>query len=143
MAPTSAGALKSANVVRAGAGLRALPSSSTLRRSVNSKGMFQSKQIARRPVTRSVLEAPRMDQAATTGASLNPSEVLIEKLAAMGAPNDTDLHKMSDLADRLFLWDDVPKLGKCAPEPSLNFLHVSLMLLNTQSKSPKTVILMN
>jgi allene oxide cyclase len=36
---------------------------------------------------------------------------LIEKLAAMGKPNDTEYSKMSDLADRLFLWDDVPKLA--------------------------------
>lgn len=73
-------------------------------------GQFKLNGVQRRSVTRSVLEAPRVEQASTNGA-LNPSEILIEKLAAMGAPNDTELHKMSDLADRLFAWDDVPKLG--------------------------------
>jgi len=62
-------------------------------------------------VTRSVLEAPRVEQSDVTGSSLNPAEVLIEKLAALGAPNDSELHKMSELADRLFAWDDVPKLA--------------------------------
>lgn len=107
---TSAGAVKS-SVVRA-SGMRALPSSSFLRQSVKSKSvMVQSRSSARR-VTRSVLEAPRLDQSSSNGAALNASELLIEKLGAMGAPNDSELHKMNDLADRLFLWDDVPKLGK-------------------------------
>lgn len=41
----------------------------------------------------------------------NPTEVLLEKFAAMGPPNDTELSRMNEAADRLFLWDDVPKLG--------------------------------
>nr|QCP71056.1 allene oxide cyclase [Pohlia nutans] len=87
-----------------------------LRSSVSSQGLFlksrsASTSTARRSVTRSVLEAPRVEQSATEAGALNPAEVLIQKLGAMGAPNDTELHKMSDLADRLFLWDDVPKLA--------------------------------
>lgn len=110
--PTGAGGVpRSGTVVRA----TGLKTSAPLRQSVNSKGMFASRSCERsraRSVTRSVLEAPRVEQSDVTGSSLNPAEALIEKLAALGAPNDSELHKMSDRADRLFAWDDVPKLGR-------------------------------
>jgi len=111
--PTSAGGLPRSGAVVRATGLKALPpSSAPLRQSVNSKGMFTSCERSRaRSVTRSVLEAPQVEQSDVTGSALNPAEVLIEKLAALGAPNDSELHKMSELADRLFSWDDVPKLG--------------------------------
>jgi hypothetical protein len=58
----------------------------------------------------SVLEEPRVVHVQTT--SLDRTEKLLEKLAGMGPPNDTELSRMHEAADRLFLWDDIPKLGE-------------------------------
>lgn len=98
------------------AGLRALPSTRLPERF----GPL-SKQTAKsvRKVTVSVLEASRVE--ASQDMAPNPTEVLLEKLAAMGKPNDTEYSKMSDLADRLFLWDDVPKLGTYTNQVSVRF----------------------
>ena len=90
------------------AGLRmALPSATTLQRSFGTPSKQTAKSVRR--VTVSVLEASRVET--PRDLAPNPAELMMEKLAAMGKPNDTELSKMSDLADRLFLWDDVPKLG--------------------------------
>lgn len=43
--------------------------------------------------------------------SLNPSEVLLEKFANSPPPLETS---ETEAADRLFLWDDVPKQGNSA-----------------------------
>ncbi|KAG0583958.1 hypothetical protein KC19_3G175000 [Ceratodon purpureus] len=90
------------------AGLRmALPSATTLQRSFGTPSKQTAKSVRR--VTVSVLEASRVET--PRDLAPNPAELMMEKLAAMGKPNDTELSKMSDLADRLFLWDDVPKLA--------------------------------
>lgn len=58
----------------------------------------------------SVLEEPRVLRVQTS--SLDRTDKLLEKLGGMGAPNDTDHSRMHEAADRLFLWDDIPKLGE-------------------------------
>lgn len=64
----------------------------------------------------SILEATRTDRQVKLGesynvamTSLNPSEVLLEKFANSPPPLETS---ETEAADRLFLWDDVPKQGK-------------------------------
>lgn len=64
----------------------------------------------------SILEAIRTDHQGKLGesynvamTSLNPSEVLLEKFANSPPPLETS---ETEAADRLFLWDDVPKQGK-------------------------------
>ena len=88
-----------------------------------------------RKVTVSVLEASRVETPSSQSVAPNPSEVLLEKLAAMGKPNDTELHKMSDLADRLFLWDDVPKLGTFG-----DILHTTFVTCILSNESAQGVI---
>jgi hypothetical protein len=66
----------------------------------------------------SILEATRTEHQGKVGEShhnvdrstrLNPSEVLLEKFANSPPPLETS---ETEAADRLFLWDDVPKQGR-------------------------------
>lgn len=99
-----------------GAGLRApcLPS----RRSRGGAGCelaASAPRERRNPVQssiRSVLDVePRVFADGEPHSCVDSTESLLQKLADMGPPNDSALSRMNEAADRLFLWDDVPKLG--------------------------------
>lgn len=85
------------------------------KKSVLSKPRSTSSRVT---VPVSILEATRTDHQGKVGessynnvakTSLNPSEVLLEKFANSPPPLKTS---ETEAADRLFLWDDVPKIGK-------------------------------
>lgn len=85
------------------------------KKSVLSKPRSTSSRVT---VPVSILEATRTDHQGKVGessynnvakTSLNPSEVLLEKFANSPPPLETS---ETEAADRLFLWDDVPKIGK-------------------------------
>lgn len=62
---------------------------------------------------RSVLDVePRVFADGEPHSCVDSTESLLQKLADMGPPNDSALSRMNEAADRLFLWDDVPKLAK-------------------------------
>lgn len=93
-----------------------LPTTSLSRqmRSVTSQPMCTSSSRVVMPV--SVLEATRTGREEKLGesyngamTSLNPSEVLLEKFANSPPPLETS---ETEAADRLLLWDDVPKQGE-------------------------------
>lgn len=85
-------------------------------KSVSSRPKSASFSVVVMPV--SILEATRTEHQGKVGEShhnvdrstrLNPSEVLLEKFANSPPPLETS---ETEAADRLFLWDDVPKQGK-------------------------------
>jgi hypothetical protein len=99
----------------------------------------------RRPrVCSSILEAQRSRAAPVTTPSKlpdfpetqNPAEALIQHLETLPSSDDINGESsVSDSADRLFLWESVPKLGTCSELLQVLFCSLEFLFLRCKTRA--------
>ncbi len=99
----------------------------------------------RRPrVCSSILEAQRSNAAPVTTPSKlpdfpetqNPAEALIQHLETLPSSDDINGESsVSDSADRLFLWESVPKLGTCSELLQVLFCSLEFLFLRCKTRA--------